>query len=62
MINQISFITEPKVGFKTMRMVMGKIFDADFHEVMVSVGFKDTPRECYTVGDMLRFREIEQYI
>lgn len=40
---------------------MGKIFDADFHNVMKSVGFKDTPREKYTISDVIRYREIEKY-
>lgn len=57
----MEIIVKPRSSFKTISMVMGKIFDADFHNVMKSVGFKDTPREKYTVADMIRYREIEKY-
>lgn len=43
------------------KVVVDRIFDADFDKVMVSVGFNETPRERYTINDILKFREIEKY-
>ena len=35
--------------------IFNKALDADFHNVMKGVGFKLTPREHLTVGDMIRY-------